>query len=85
MTNMPDWVLNLTGYSSGQFDSGAGTWKIIFSRQTDSWVIDIDLVLNGKTGGGYRSLYLLGNQPPYAIFDWVGDPDSADAMIFEKR
>ena len=63
--------------------SGSGSWKL--GRNDDFWEIQ---VWNPKRlAGGCREapeLMLYGKYPPYKIHITLGDPDSGDAVQFEK-
>jgi hypothetical protein len=84
MTNLPDMVWNF-GESGGEFESGSGTWNI----ETDvngNWSIRVHFTeMDGVANDLVTYFYLYGNQPPYLIYDYVGDPDSGYIITFERR
>lgn len=88
IVNMPDWwVPNNAGYgvSNGGFDSGKGNWSI--SSSSGLWQIRF-----GFETGTFNSinepfgitLDLGGEQPPYTIWIYIGDPDTGRVMVFEQ-
>ena len=88
VTNMPDWWLpNNAGYgkSNGGFDSGLGSWKI--SSFSGLWEITLNFesgIFNSRNNISSVTLDLGGQQRPYSIWAYVGDPDRGRVMIFEQ-
>lgn len=77
LVNMPDWWENMSGESGRRLHSYSGTWEIAKSREY--WEIAIfSSIMQTRLG-------LLGNQPPYKIGTYLGDPDSGNEMIFVKQ
>lgn len=78
LTNMPDWWGNGFGTSNKAFLQYSGTWGTS-QNGAEFW----DLYLN--TGTDARSAQLLGQEPPYEISFFIGDPDSDNRMVFVRR
>lgn len=92
MQNIPDMWIDDFGYSKGNFISGSGEWKLD-SRAIGSvshWGITIDFKYKEdskpaeKGEGFYLMLDLMNQEPPYIIHMTIGDPDSGEALDFEK-
>jgi hypothetical protein len=84
MTNIPRWWLNPGGALTGEYHSGTGTWEI--ARVAKRWKIKIRFTsLTGYEQGLSTSLFLSGAQPPYLIYDYLGDPDEYKYIEFERR
>lgn len=84
LTNLPDSVWNF-GEVGGKFESGSGTWSIELDPNRD-WSIALHFTkLNGKVDDFYTHFFLYGKEPPYRIYDYIGDPDSGRILSFEKR
>lgn len=82
MVNMPDWWLQF-GKSSGGFISGAGTWTIV--EDQDQWKLQIRFTyLSAEPGGLVTYFYISGEKPPYRIYDYIGDADAGQTIVFEK-
>ena len=88
MTNMPDWWTNGWGQSHKSFESGGGNWKL--EKDTDglsNW--EISLWFTNSAGNFERVdhgvLHPMRQKPPYLIHIFRGDPDSGDAMYFERK
>lgn len=64
--------------------SGSGTWGLEKDINRD-WVIIIEF--KEKVGYDYDNMYILlsGKNPPYTIYDWIGDPDSGRTITFTKE
>ncbi len=100
IVNMPDWWLNRFGESTGGFYSGQGTWKIaqwqrgrwvIEVRFTSLHAHDQTVFPTpdpwdptGPQDGLTTFFDLSGRQPPYTIVIYIGDPDSADVIVFNR-
>lgn len=81
MTNIPDWWWK--GKTFGSLNSEKGTWKII--RHQKWWAIFIRIDSSSDFPRGFNTDWsLVGNKPPYKIHLTIGDPDSGDAMQFER-
>lgn len=80
MKNMPDWIFTDAGASHTKLISRAGRWELIPPDRSDG----------GWNGWGiiflpnYSSAMLIGNEPPYSLEFFDGDPDQEDIMTFEK-
>ncbi len=84
MVNMPDWWVNSFGESTGGFYSGNGTWEI--SKRQSAWEIVLDFnTLTNYPNGLITSFLLRGRKPPYNITIFLGDPDSFDVFVFERK
>jgi hypothetical protein len=88
MQNMPDWWLTDYGEPHGGVDSGKGTWSV--SKHNWWWQIDFqfDSVsfssrpdLPNSVG---TSKDISGDQPPYSLWFYIGDPDKGRVMVFEQ-
>lgn len=89
--NIPD-MWNTWGESfgkfKGKFDSGSGQWSM--RKGQDWWSVMLDFTSttgfnSEKMKGRFvTSIMLVGEKPPYLLHLTVGDPDSGDAMQFEK-
>ena len=93
VNNMPDWwIPNDAGYgkSNGGVDSGTGKWKISKENLSGLWQITLDFqsgVFNSRkdiNNDLTLTLDLGGQQSPYSIWIYVGDPDSGNVMVFEQ-
>ena len=79
MRNMPDWWRDGFGESHGQLESGEGTWELHAGDNVwQIWMIRL------RFPSGVISVNLYRQRPPYLIFVRVGDPNSGDAMFFER-
>ena len=82
LINMPDWWTDGFGVSKKGFESGSGTWDVIQEDQGilgKTWEVKLDFPTY------WTSLNLLHQSPPYLIHIYIGDPDSGNAMIFERE
>jgi hypothetical protein len=87
MEDMPDWWLDIAGQSHQRFASSTGHWKI--SETQNEWGNDWDIMVSFQLLPGYPNglgtfLALDAYQPDYTISVYIGDPDSARVMEFEK-
>jgi hypothetical protein len=89
--NIPDWW-NTFGKSHKKFDSGSGKWWIS-KYESDPWY---RIGLNFTSTEGFNSqtyserglttkIHLVGERSPYLLHLIVGDPDSDNAMQFQKK
>ena len=88
MINLPDWWYTDFGEPSGGTDSGNGKWSL--DQQTDYW----DIVFRFETtnfssdpalsGGLDAWIELSGEQKPYSLWFYVGDPDDGRVMILQQ-
>jgi hypothetical protein len=82
MSNVPDaWRASYD--SIGEPTSSQGTWKV--APDQEWWGIDFDFedtVTIAGIGGVFMPLS--GQEPPYYLWIYVGDPDSGKVMIFEQ-
>jgi hypothetical protein len=69
--------------------SGAGTWQQ--NRNSNYVQINVEILrtdASSSTDGCglkyYEALMLFGKKPPYKLHITIGDPDSGDALQFEK-
>lgn len=89
MENMPDWWITDHGIPKGGKDSGTGKWSTVQHYQ-GWWVLELDFDsrenFSSKRGssGLIAQVPIVGNTPPYALWFYIGDPDSGDVMIFER-
>lgn len=88
MTNMPDWWLTNFGIPTGGFDSGKGQWHIV--QQQSWWNVALKFEsrenFSSKPGSGSlsTSIPIVGNEAPYSLWLYIGDPDSGTVMVFEQ-
>ena len=86
IVNMPDWwIPNNAGYgvSNGGFDSGIGRWSL--TNFSELWQISFDFeegTFNSINEPFGVTLDLGGEQPPYSIWIYIGDPDAGRVMVF---
>ena len=91
MQNMPDWWLpNDAGYGKpdGFLDSGIGRWTVSQDNLSGLWQLTLAFesgIFNGVHETFTISLDLNGEQPPYSIWIYVGNPDRGRVMIFEQE
>ena len=87
MTNMPDWWTNGFGHSGKGFDSCGGNWKMVEDTGSLShWVISLEVTNSaGKVDFVYAGVHLVRQKSPYLIHFYRGDPDSGNAMYFERK
>ena len=76
MKNMPDWWTNDFGKSDGKLDSLKGTWSVV--KRQEWWELGLDFP------SLTTSVPIVGKQPPYTLWFYIGDPDEGHVMIFEK-
>lgn len=67
--------------------SGHGSWEL---GRNDRYAVVNVQVQNEDMGGGCRGqlgfqLMVFGDKPPYKLHITIGDPDSGDAVQFEKQ
>jgi len=88
MQNMPDWWLTDFGQSQGCLITGQGKWEVV--KQQNLWKLSFDflseshLCLKKYSSGLTISVPIVGNNKPYSLWFYVGDPDSGHVMIFKK-
>ena len=86
--DMPDWWLIAYEKESGGFLSGKGEWT--FSQQPDWWevvftfknVSSSTLPYYQKGFGAWVSIS--GEESPYSLLFFIGNPDTARVMIFQQ-
>jgi hypothetical protein len=78
VVNMPDWWNDGFGTSHGNMQSEQGRWRLYQSSGSKSWEITITLP------SGTKFMSLLGQNPPYRMFLYIGDPDSGEVMTFTR-
>ena len=88
MQNLPDWWLTDFGKPEGCLISGQGNWEVV--KQQDWWALRLDF-LRGKnlclekfSAGFTTSIPVGGDNFPYSLWFYIGDPDIGHVMIFEK-
>jgi hypothetical protein len=90
MQNMPDWWITDYGVSNGGTDSGKGKWRVHKTTGGDWWQLELEFVSGTFSSkeylseGFYTEMHLSGEQPPYSLWVYVGDPDKGRVMIFEQ-
>ena len=88
MQNMPDWWLTDYGQSQGCLIIGQGKWDLV--EQRNRWELKFDFLSEGHlclkkySSGLTISVPIVGNSKPYALWFYVGHPDSGHTMIFQK-
>jgi hypothetical protein len=94
--NIPDWWNTSFGKPAGKFDSGSGKWSVRPQLHASpgpqgSWRVELHFdstaeFHSAEPGPGLlKQALLVGYQPPYLLQFFVGDPDSGNAMNFERR
>ncbi|HLO31601.1 MAG TPA: hypothetical protein VK249_20785 [Anaerolineales bacterium] len=88
MQNMPDWWLTDFGESQGCLINGQGNWEVV--KQHNWWQLRFDflseshLCIKKYSSGLTISVPIAGNNKPYSLWFYVGDPDTGHVMIFQK-
>jgi hypothetical protein len=88
MQNMPDWWLTDFGQSQGCLITGQGKWDVV--KQRNRWELSFDfpsgsdLCLKKYSSGLTISVPIVGNDKPYSLWFYVGNPDNGHTMIFQK-
>jgi hypothetical protein len=81
MRDMPDWWRDGFGRSHGKLESGEGRWDLASAEGVSQiWVVR----LRFSPPSSETSIHLYRQRAPYLIFIRVGDPDTGDAMFFER-
>lgn len=88
--NIPRWRNENFGSEISRFDSQRGRWSL--QKVSDRWLIDIETApqhggLPGpaQQNGFDKSMFILGEKPPYKIYIMVGDGDDEQGMQFQKK
>jgi hypothetical protein len=69
--------------TAGGFLDGDGTWSV--QQHQSFWVIGITWQkLGGKQLDYGQMLHILNDAPPHVLRHIIGDPDSGEALVFEK-
>ncbi|SDS88723.1 hypothetical protein SAMN04489743_1119 [Pseudarthrobacter equi] len=95
----PDGTADWTGVPDGVFDGFASTLSLDWNSRTDyhgTWALEQD---QGPAGDDYRIvhfridienrpwgywLYVMGPTDGRSLYQWLGDPDSADRLTFRR-
>jgi hypothetical protein len=86
ITNLPDCATNGFGKSSGAFLSGEGRWEI--EKGMPGWVLTLDIKRGGSLSGGVYTgcwMCIRGRSAPYRLGVTIGDPDSDETLLYEKK
>jgi hypothetical protein len=76
--DMPDWWSDGSGDSHGTGEALDGKWSFEQQKEVwNVWVISLQTPM-------FRSVHLYRQKAPFALFIGVGDPNDANAMIFER-
>lgn len=88
MQDMPDWWLTDFGQPQGCLINGQGKWDVM---QHQNWwelsfefVSESNLCVKKYSSGLTITVPIVGNDKPYALWFYVGDPDSGHIMTFQK-
>jgi len=83
LVNMPDW--SGPGHTeAGGFYSSSGTWEV--TDRSGEWEVFVHFVWAPDFPDGvYTQFNIGGEEPPYYIWMWAGDPDAGMVMVFEKE
>lgn len=83
MVNMPDcW--GPAEPSTGGFVCGSGTWEM--REYPGEWELFVHFTsLRNYPDGLYTVFDIGGQEPPYYIWVWAGDPDAGMVMVFERQ
>jgi hypothetical protein len=66
-------------------ESGRGSWSLV-QRQKSWWGLEVHVQeLNGEPVNRYNYLHLRNETPPYLLHATIGDPDSGEASVFERK
>jgi hypothetical protein len=77
--DMPDWWSDGFGESHGTVEKLEGKWKLEAKKEVwDVWVVSL------QTSNLVTSVHLYRQKAPFALFIGIGDPNDANAMIFER-
>ena len=77
--NMPDWWTNGFGTSGGMLASFDGRWELQEGKNVwRIWEISLQMT------NFWTSIHVYRQKPPYSLFIGVGDPNNAEAMIFNR-
>ncbi len=69
--------------TAGSFLDGDGTWSV--QQHQTFWVIGINWQKLGGNQLDYgEMLHILNDAPPHVLRHIIGDPDSGEALVFEK-
>lgn len=88
MQSMPDWWLTDYGQSQGCLINGQGKWDVV--QEQNWWELRFDFLSGSNlcskkySSGFTTSVPIIGNDKPYSLWFYVGDPDSGHIMIFQK-
>jgi hypothetical protein len=83
LLNMPDWC-GPGGGPAGGFYSTSGTWKL--TGYEGEWQIFVHFDSVPEFPDGVYTQFAIGGQePPYYIWMYAGDPDAGRVMVFEKQ
>lgn len=76
---MPDWWSDGFGRSHGSVVALDGKWML--EQREEVWRI---WTLRLRTSELLTWIHLYRQRPPYALFIGIGDPNDANAMLFER-
>ena len=83
LVNMPDWC-GFGGTPTGGFYSSSGTWEI--KEYSGRWEVFVHFAsLPHYEDGLYTQFNIGGEEPPYYIWMYAGDPDAGMVMVFERQ
>jgi len=87
LCNLPDGWRSSSGEPAGGLDTGRGHWRLV--QQQERWVLELDVEelvnsVSGPVQGRLTWAPLVGEQAPYFLWLYVGDPDSGNVMVFER-
>ncbi len=82
VANMPDCWLDLI--PKGAVDSASGNWRI--EQHQEWWAVNLRITKRNDSALDYTLQAMLRRQkPPYLLHIILGDPDSANALVFRPR
>ena len=84
--NLPDCATNGFGKASGEFLRGEGRWKL--EKAVPGWGLTLTINDGGSLRRGVYAgpwLGVRGRSAPYRLEVTIGDPDSGETLLYEKK
>jgi hypothetical protein len=84
--NLPDCATNGFGKSFGAFLSGQGRWEL--EKAVPGWGLTLHVEKGESLRGGVYAgpwVGIRGRSAPYRLQVTIGDPDSGEAIVYERR
>ena len=81
---VPRFWINPELGAASDTDDWKGTWAL--GQHQDWWAVQLDIQsLNGEPISFGLAAMLRGESPPYLVHLTIGDPDSGDALAFQRE